>query len=53
MGLVCRGPAIEPEFVAPPLTWRNRRLIGEPVDGQVILDRSYDRLKEVLGPNES
>ncbi len=46
--LVCRGRVIEPEFVAPLLSRRSWRLIGAPVDGQVLSDRPYDLLKELL-----
>jgi hypothetical protein len=46
--LVCRGSIIEPEFIAPPFTKRSRRSIGAPEDGQVLSDRSYDLLKELL-----
>ena len=52
--VVCRGAAIEPEFVAPPLTGRAWRSIGVPEDGQVMSDRPYDLLKELLlDPAES
>jgi hypothetical protein len=46
--LVCRGRIIEPEFIAPPFTKRSRRAIGAPEDGQILSDRSYDLLKELL-----
>jgi hypothetical protein len=48
VGLVCRGTVMEPELMAPPLTGRARRSIGAPGDGQVLADRPYDLLKELL-----
>jgi hypothetical protein len=48
VGLVCTGTVIEPEFIAPPFTKRTRRSVGAPEDGQVLSDRPYDLLKELL-----
>lgn len=46
--LVCKGRVLEPEFIAPPFTQRGRRSIGAPEDGQVLSDRPYDLLKDLL-----
>jgi hypothetical protein len=46
--LECRRRVIEPEFIAAPFSKRSRRLIGAPEDGQVLSDRPYDLLKELL-----
>lgn len=48
VGLVCRGAVLEPEATAPPFTDQARRSIGDPEDGQVLSDRPYDLLKELL-----
>lgn len=45
--VVCRGTAIEPEFVARP-TARNWSPVGDPLDGQVLSDKPYDGLKEQI-----
>jgi hypothetical protein len=48
--LECGGTVLEPECVAPPFTTRSWRAIGAPEDGQVLADRPYDLLKELLAP---
>jgi hypothetical protein len=45
---VCRGTVIEAEFMALPFTRRAWRSIGAPEDGQLLSDRPYDLLKELL-----
>ncbi len=46
--LVCRGTVLEPECIAPPFTGRSLRSAGAPADGQVLTDRPYDLLNELL-----
>ncbi len=46
--LVCRGRVLEPEFIAPPFTRRAGHSFGAPEDGQVLSDRPYDLMQELL-----
>lgn len=48
--LLCEGPVLEPEVMAPPFSramWRS----GVPRDGQVISDEGYESLKRRLTSN--
>jgi hypothetical protein len=43
--IVCLGTILEPEVFAPPFDANDFGTDAIPEDGQVITDRSYDRLK--------
>jgi hypothetical protein len=43
--LVCKGPAIEPEVVAPPFAQKDWRAEKVPSDGEIISDTPYEELK--------
>jgi hypothetical protein len=48
LDLECRGTPIEPQFMAPPLRYRDWAALGSPEDGQVIADRPYDLFVELV-----
>ena len=44
--IVCQGAVLEPELIAPPFDANDFGTDAIPKDGQIITDRSYDRLKD-------